>query len=279
MRDARPGLDPRFVDIVEAALAVEPSRRPTSAGVLHRQLRDFLGASSSDTMRRPRLRASILATTALVAGVALGMMLVERRPGPGGPAMGISSPSSSSAATTGPYTREQLDAAEAFEELAAVAQQNQQETESLDRYEAARRIYAVRGPDIPAAGVTIVRSAWVRFQAGRHADARGLYELALIKLEQELGGEHPLVISTLAALAVLEQHDGRFDAAARTMDRALLAQRRLLGDATGAASPVARLPIDVPTLGRLLRSHRIDADSDGDWLSDAVEAMLGTSSR
>ena len=56
LHDARPGIEPRFVDIVDAALDTEPSRRPQSAGVLHRRLSEFLGASLSETTRRPMLR-------------------------------------------------------------------------------------------------------------------------------------------------------------------------------------------------------------------------------
>ena len=37
--------------------------------------------------------------------------------------------------------------------------------------------------------------------------------------------------------------------------------------------------LDVAALATILRAHAIDADTDGDWLPDAVEAMLGTSSR
>ena len=59
------------------------------------------------------------------------------------PANGGVSTSSATVSTTGSYVKEQLDAAAAFEELAAVAQKNNQAIESLDRYEAARRIYAV----------------------------------------------------------------------------------------------------------------------------------------
>jgi len=279
LSDARSGLDARFVAIIESALDADPARRPQSAGDLQGRLTEYLSDRAPLRSGWATMPVAIAVVGALGAGIALGAGWIPRT-GNTGTLATSSDPLAVSRRGVAVYVPEHLDAAAAFDDLAAVATRDGRMSDARDSYEAARRIYAAgRGPDTPAAAVSIARTGWAQFQARKFAEARGSYQLALIKLEQELGAEHPLVISTLAAMAVLEQHDRRFDAAATTFERALLAHRRMLARLTNRDPGPVRLTISSAALSHVLSAAAIDADADLDGLSDAVEAMLGTSPR
>jgi serine/threonine-protein kinase len=295
LRDVRSDLPRRFVEIVERALSRDRAMRPGSAGELERALTaSVLGEATAPAVaidppapagpaapsrgeappaargllgrRLPLWTVLPVALAAAVLGLAAARWWPSTRgaaPAPGAAGEVIR-----------PLTDDQAQIVFAIEDLAGTLGAEGRWAEAAAQYREAERIYRVNtSPDAPMVGAALARLAWAQQHAGDLDTARYNYELAFVKLLRF--APHPLAETTLGALATLQQVAGEHAAAADTLDRALHLRQRILLGAPEAGSGLAEAGLSAERLSALMPAHRLDADTDGDWLRDVLEAAVG----
>jgi hypothetical protein len=289
LRDVRPDVPVPLEQAVERALATDPADRFESACAMESALLAAVGLAAqaragvgdaathtSDLSRTSPLWVTGLLTVAAAAVSAAVMWWHPWRPDrpPGGL---VASAAPTSAAGAAPLTEDERRIWGGYEELAAnhIAAGHWAEARTLFG-----RIHPIFyrkwGADTPMIGYSMAREMWMAHLAGDPVAGDGL-DMALYKLEQELGPEHPYVITTLMAKAAYLQDGARFAESAETLVRALDRRRRLMRR-LGGGQPASSEAV-ITTSARwqhVLKATRLAADADGDWLPDAVEAALGT---
>lgn len=295
LRELRPDLPVPFEQVVEGALAFDPLDRYQSAAEMEYALMSAIGLTASvngrtdPTTGRGRLGrvvssrlpawAAVLLVAGAIAATAVATDLFKAGEPETRPASSISSPGATPPpGSPVPLSEDERRIWSGYEELAASHMVQGHWAEAVSLYSAMYAIfYRKWGPDAPMIGYSMSRESWATFLAGDHATALEKFDMALYKLEQEVGADHPYVLTTLMAKAVLLQSQKReADAAielARALARRARLMRRLSENGTQASVP-PEMPAErwVP----ILRSHQIGADADADWIPDAIEIAIGT---
>jgi tetratricopeptide (TPR) repeat protein len=285
LRDARPNLPRDFIDIVDRALTREPHRRFGSAGEMERALLATVAApriaaaGHSHTSRVRRLFGSKLPAW-IVVPVALAAALAVMIGGHIGPfarttsPLAAGTPDRSANAEVRPLSGDQSRVARGFEELAESLAAGGQWTEAVNQYLEAERIYRVNtSPEAPLVGAILSKLAWAQQHAGQLDKAQYNYELAFAKLQNVEA--LPLMETTLAALATLQQSAARYQDAVATIDRALQIRARVLSGRSGNNGGLKGAGISDARLAELMPSLQLASDEDGDWLPDLLEAAVG----
>jgi tRNA A-37 threonylcarbamoyl transferase component Bud32 len=296
LRDARSGLAPAFVQVVERALDVDPSRRFESAGEMEAALEAVLAGgamhASADRVVPPpaprRGRIGDLVRRPVPAWAGVGLLLLgflvsrawpqfipwwpHRSPGPGR--------TGSYAADATPreanLTPQQRSVAAALEELAASSGSRGEWGEAESLYRRIVDLYRESaGIDSPLRALASAKLAFAQQRLGRLDDAKRNYELALYFLGQEVSEVHPLAAVITAALAALHQNAGRFGDAAAAVRRAIEIRARMLDPNWTRGRSRTGAMFEPDRLERLMATYSLERDGDGDWLPDLIEAALG----
>ncbi len=288
LRDVRPDVPASLERVVERALSLDPADRYESAAAMEHALISALGHVASAVepaalapggwrgrLTRP---APVWATALLMAASAAVAILVMRWASRVTPAH--VSGGAAAAATPGavePLSDDERRIWTGYEELAAnhIAAGNWAEARTL--FGRIHPIFYKKwGADTPMIGYSMAREMWMAHLAGDPTAGDGL-DMALYKLEQELGPQHPYVITTLMAKAAVLQDEARYVESAETLVRALDRRSRLMRRLGGGGLVKAGPPIAAAARWQhVLKTARLAADADGDWLPDAVEVVLGT---
>jgi tetratricopeptide (TPR) repeat protein len=296
LRDARSGLPPAFVQVVERALDVDPLRRFESAGEMEAALEAVLAGgsmrSSADrtalppAQRRGRIVDIVRRPVPAWAGVGLLLLglLVSRvwpqfiRLWPGRSA-GLARTASSAAEATprdANLTPQQRSVAAALEELAASSGSRGEWGEAESLYRRIADLYRdSAGIESPLRALASARLAFAQQRLGRLDDAKRNYEFALYYLGQEVNEVHPLAAVITAALAALHQNAGRFGDAAVAVRRSIEIRARVLDPNWKPERSRTDARFEPNRLERLMATYSLERDSDRDWLPDLIEAALG----
>ena len=293
LRDVRPDVPVPLDEVIERALAFDPAARYESASAMEYALMAALGmvatpattaAPGHGRWRRAATRpipawltAVLLVTTVALVVATTG--LDQWRSGePAGPASGAAR------SATGPASTDALSEDErriwtGYEELAAnhIAGGNWMEASVL--FGRAYPTFANKwGVDTPMVGYLEARENWAAYMGGGDMRKGYGFDLSLFKLEQELGPLHPYTITNLMAKAAYLQEQAQYPGSLAAMLDALGRRGRLMRQLGGAAPGQTAPELQVP-LGRwetVARESRIAADTDADWIPDAVESIIGT---
>ena len=277
LNEARSGIPPAVVAVVNRAIAERPDERFRSAGQLEEALNAALGHRSSDISargadarpesglmgRRIPLWAALVACLILVSATAAVTWL------------GTFSANTSVHFDGGGYRKpyempEDLrQLLEGYENLGLESAERGDWTSAATTFSTMLDLTLQRiGVYSPLRSTAHARRGWALQHLGRLEEAKDDYEAALYNFSQELGPINPWAANIHTALAAIHQQLGQYDAAAESFARALSTRQRLLG-LTGAEFPTR------PELEASLRKHSAIDDSDVDWISDAAEAALG----
>jgi serine/threonine-protein kinase len=172
-----------------------------------------------------------------------------------------------------PLSRAQWEIIDGHQELAGSLADRGQWAQAAAHYQKVTALLLAEGwQDEPYRAHVMAMLGWAETKAGTLDDARLHLDSALYMLAQEAGMNHPLRATMEMASAVERYVRGDLRASAEAMMRAI----QIRHDALAAAGIAVRSPaIEVTQLTEALARHAPDADSDGDWLPDAIETAVG----
>jgi tetratricopeptide (TPR) repeat protein len=131
------------------------------------------------------------------------------------------------------------------------------------------------GNDAPLRSLALADLGWALHRLNRYDEATTNYELALFKLEQELGPVHPYRMTILGALASLQQNRGHFSEAVSNIVRALEMRRQILTlDRPLTVSRRNDWAVLTAGLTKWMPQSSLESDADHDGLSDLFERVL-----
>jgi tetratricopeptide (TPR) repeat protein len=278
LNEARPGVPPAVVAVVNRAMSERPDERFRSAGQLEEALNGALGHRSADsstaiapappdtgiTRRQVPLWAALVACLMVLTAT----VLVTR--------LGSFSPKKNVVVFDGGGYRTPYEMPEdlrqllgGYENLALEQAERGDWTSAIATFSPMLELIKQRiGHYSPLRSIVHAQRGWANQHAGRLDEAKDDYDAALYNFSQELGPITPWAANIYAALAAIHQARGQYEAAAESFARALSTRQKLLGLA-GAEFPPR------PALEASLRKYSAIEDNDGDWISDAAEAALG----
>lgn len=261
LRELRADLPPRFVGVVERAMARDPKDRFASASDLERALRhvDEPAGGGPSRIRRTWLTAAVV--LAFGAGAAAAWTWQTVRPA-----------TAASPAEVTALADDQYRLFTGYTELAF----EKRESAPRDAYDAALLAFRLIGPILPgdeaAHAALSMQQAWLWRAAGDARHAREELDIASYQLKQSVGDDHPLS----GLLAMLEagtaQRASRHDDVARYLVRALYIRRAVLGLPRQAA--IGR-DFGSARLAGLSTFHSVETDTDEDGIVDLVETAVG----
>ena len=278
LNEARPGVPPAVVTVVNRAMSERPDERFRSAGQLEEALNAALGHRSSDSStstmaarphtglmgRRIPLWVALVACLMLVTATA-----AVTRLGPFSPNDGVVHFDGGGYRTPYEMPEDLRQLLEGYENLGLESAERGDWTSAAATFSSMLDLTLQRiGVYSPLRSTAHARRGWALQQMGQLEDAKDDYDAALYNFSQELGPINPWAANIHTALAAIHQARGQYDAAAESFARALSTRQRLLG-LTGAEFP-SRAALEAS-----LRKHSAIDDQDGDWISDAAEAALG----
>ena len=277
LRDRRPDLPRAFVEVVDRALSRDPRERFGSASEMERALSQVLAQGvmaatpSQGTGQWLTYRVPAWLAACVAAAIGIGVFFASAWPWPqrGHDAPGVATPSMAIAS-------DQLQIARGFEELAAALSARGRWNEAATQYQEAERVYRINThPDEPLVALALSKLAWAELHAGQLDNARGHLTLAIAKLrERQL---FPYMSVAFTALAGVEHAAGRPREAALSLDSAMQfhARTHAIPATNSESGGLSRIGVSTDELSGILAANSPLADSDADWLPDAIELGVG----
>jgi len=278
LNEARPGVPPAVVAVVNRAMSDRLDERFRSAGQLEEGLNAAFGHRSPDSStpiaaapphsgllaRRIPLWGALIACLILVTATAAVV-----RWGPSLPTKSVFGFDGGGYRTPLELPDDLRDVLEGYENLGLESAERGDWTSAAATFSTMLDLAKQRmGLAAPLRSIGRARKGWANHHAGRLDDAKDDYDLALYMFAQEIGPVNPWAANIETAIAAIHQAQGQYEAAAERFARALSIRQQLLG-LTGPEFP-SRAALEAS-----LRKHSAIEDIDGDWISDAAEGALG----
>lgn len=284
LRDLRPEVPATFAQIVERCLSPDPSARFRTATELEQALSatpeprtatSFVSSTSKSALYRLLNRPVPLWTTVLsfvfaaVIAIPVSNWVTSFSAVRNDGADAANAPPGRRALSSDVWKK----LAE-YEALAVASAARRDWVSAAGRYNDMSGLLLSQGwQDEPYRAHVIAKMAWMQVVAGQSATGRENLALAMYKLAQEAGAEHPLRATIEMALAT-ERH------AVGDLAEAALAVRRAIELREGALSIAgvrgfSPSVLDMKVLAAALRKYSPSEDSDNDWIPNAIEIAAG----
>jgi hypothetical protein len=287
LREARADVPATLAQVIDRALNPDPAARfPTAADMeqalaatldVHGRARGRDAATGSGWRHwasRPLPAWLMVATlaTAVAATLAIGSQLAR----PGGTNENRRAGWIYDELPTGgrrPLTAELWELIDGHHELAGSLGAAGDWVQAAEHYDKIKALLMAQGwRDEPYRSHVMAMLAWAQIHMGKPDDGRVNLNLALYKVAQEGGVNHPL-LATLEMMSAVERHaSGDPAGAAAAVIRAIECRRNVL-----AAAGIAVTPLPAVAAARLtdaLTRDAPDRDQDGDWIPDVIERAV-----
>jgi hypothetical protein len=287
LREARPDVPATLAQVIDRALSPNPAARFRTAADTEQALAATLDvhghARVNDTTtaigwRRwisqplPAWMTLVALASAVVVTAWVGPQVDRLRESRDG---GQES-SNSLAADRSPkaLSAAQWEIIEGNEELAATLADGGNWIQAAEQYDKVKALLTTAGwQDEPYRAQVMAMLGWAQIHVGSSDDARTNIALALYRLAEEGGANHPLRATFEMASAVEQHARGDRAGAAAAIIRAVDIRRGALAEAGVAIEAVPAL--DLARLTRALSLDAPDRDGDQDWIPDVIERVVG----
>jgi predicted Ser/Thr protein kinase len=287
LRDARPDVPATLAQVIDRALSPDPSARFRTAADMEQALAATLDvhghARVHDTTTAigwrhwisqpvPAWMTLIALVGAVVVTAWVGPQVARLRESRDGGQERSNSPAAGRAPKA--LSAAQWEIIEGNEELAATLADGGHWKQAAEQYDKVKALLTTAGwQDEPYRAHVMAMLGWAQIHAGKSDDARTNIALALYRLAEEGGANHPLR-ATFEMASALEHHArGDQAGAAAAIIRAVNIRRGALAEAGVAIKAVPAL--DLARLTQALSLDGPDRDGDGDWLPDVIERVVG----